>query len=417
VRRPTENQEAYDLYLRARILDQSLIGALATKVDYERAIALYEQSEAKDPAFALPHVQASILHGTMYWFAALDSSPARRAKAQAELDAANRLAPGAPETLLAQGSFDYTCREDWAKALSEYRAAETLLPNDAQVQYRIAMAHRRLGQWPEALDRLHRSTDLNPNDYTAISQLLGTVFSLRHYAELLELFDRYRPFLASNRAIRQLEVRSKYELDGDRPAFLRACAELPPAPADSAGLRADYDMALLKGDLATADRVLTDPRVTFVTNADGSINDPVALHRAFVAYLLGRPDDARRYADDAIESYHRLAWSPRQGPWVRLGIARAEAYAGRIEEAVRDGKAALDEEVRRDSFSSLEMRDEYGKILVIGDRRDEALAILREAIALPMPLRTPNGIRYDLVWARLKDDPRFDEILKSAKPL
>jgi hypothetical protein len=29
-----------------------------------------------------------------------------------------------------------------------------------------AMAHRRLGQWNEALDRLERSAALNPNDYT-----------------------------------------------------------------------------------------------------------------------------------------------------------------------------------------------------------------------------------------------------------
>ena len=55
---------------------------------------------------------------------------------------------------MAQASFDYTCRNDWAKALTELAAAEAGLPNDAQVQYRIAMADRRLGRWQETLDRL-----------------------------------------------------------------------------------------------------------------------------------------------------------------------------------------------------------------------------------------------------------------------
>jgi TolB-like protein len=416
VRRPTENQEAYDLYLRARIVDQSLIG-LVSKADYERAISLYEQSEAKDPAFSLPHVQASILHGTMYWFAALDSTPERRAKAQAEMDAATRLAPGAPETLLAQGSFDYACRGDWAKALEEYRTAEALLPNDAQVQYRIAMAHRRLGQWAEAWTRLQRSAELNPNDYTELTQLIGTAVALRRYPQVLELIDRYRSVIPMNRGMRVQEEFSKLEIDGDWAEFVRKFPELPRAPVDPDGLRAAYELALLKGDLDAADHVLSDPRLTFVLNSDGSINDPVALHRAFVAFLQGRPDDARRFAEDAIASFHRLEWSPRQRPWVQLGLARAEEYEGHFDEAIRDGRAALDEGIRLDAFSSLEMRNEYGRILVLGGRRDDSFALLREMAGLPMPARTPSYIRHDVVWERLKDDPRFGEIIASMKAL
>src|SRR5207253_914471 len=106
-------------YLRARVLDQNL-GLAATKPDYERVVRAYEQAAARDPVFALPHVQASIVHGTMYWFAFIDATPERLALARAEVETAQRLAPGAPETHLAQGSFEYTCRNDWARALAEY---------------------------------------------------------------------------------------------------------------------------------------------------------------------------------------------------------------------------------------------------------------------------------------------------------
>ncbi len=416
VRRPTENQEAYDLYLRARILDQNL-GPTASREDYERSIGLYELAASKDPAFALPHVQASILHGTMYWFAVLDATAERRAKAQAELEAAKRLAPGAPETLLAQGSFDYACLNDWAKALAEYRAAEALLPNDAQVQYRIAMAHRRLGQWPKALDRIERSAALNPNDYTAISQLLGTVFSMRRYSQLLDLIERYRPALPDDRPMRMIAIRTRYEIDGDRNAFLRAMADLPHVSFDTNGLQAAYGLSILAGNLDAADRALADPRMKSVPNSDGTIGDPVALHRAFVSYLRGKPDEARQFANAAIEAYHNQKWSPRQEAWAKMGIAKAEAYAGRGDEAIRDGKAALDDELTRDGYSSLAMRVDYGAILVIGNRRDEAIAVLREIAAQPLINQTPNGIRFDLVWSRLRDDPRFEEILKSAGPL
>jgi TolB-like protein len=417
VRRPTENQEAYDLYLRARLADQSLAGLGATREDYQRAIDLYGKAAAKDPSFALPHVQASILHGTMYWFAALDATAERRDKAKAELESARRLAPDAPETVLAQASFDYACGNQWAKSLDELLSAEAGLPNDAQVQYRIAMANRRLGQWPEALDRLQRSVALNPNDATAITQWLGTLYSMRHYAQLREQIGRYRAVLPGLRPLELMDARAKYELDGDKAAFLQAVAESPVAPNDTGGLRAAYDLSILKGDFAAADHTLADPRMKAVLNLDGTISDPVSLHRAFMAYLGGRLDGARRYSEDAIAYYRGRNWAPRQEIWAKLGVARAEAYGGRPDEAIRDGSAALDDELTRDGYSGLAMRDEFGQILVICNRRVQAISVLREIMEHPLIIRTPKCFRLDPVWSLLSGDPQFDQILDSAKPI
>jgi TolB-like protein len=415
-RRPTENQEAYELYLRARALDQRM-GFGSSKEEFERVIDLYEQAAMKDPAFALPHVQASVLHGTMYWFGSLDPTPERRTKAQAEVNIAQRLAPGAPETILAQGSFDYTCRNDWAGALVNYRAAEAGLPNDAQLHLRIALALRRLSQWPEALTRLEQAAALNPNDLNGINTLISTVFSLRRYPQALELISRYQAIFPDDFGLKSNRTKARYELDGDRGAFLRALVALPPTASDVKGLERAYGIAMKQGDLAAADHALADLRITSVENIDATIRDPVALHRAFIAWLRGRPEEARRFADEAIAVYRRQKWALRQEGWSQFGIARAEAYAGRIDEAIRDGKAALDEELARDAISALGMRVEYGQVLVIGNRREEALALLREIIAMPSYGLGPNEIRFDPVWSRLKDDPRFEAILKSAKPL
>jgi len=419
VRRPTLNREAYDLYLRARVRDQTLAGVASSKEEYEKVIRLYEEAEAKDPTFALPHVQASILQGTMYWFALLDPTKERRAKAKAETDEANRLAPGSPEAALAQASFDYTCGNDWAKALAELGAAEAALPNDAQVQYRIAMADRRLGYWQDGLDRLERSSALNPNDLTGTSQHIGTVFAFRRYAETIDLIHRFPPAISESRSAVLFAIRAQYELDGDRAEFLRKWEEVKPLPGGVivAGGRSAYDSALLKGDLAAAERELADPSVKVIANTDGTIGDPVALHQAFVAFLRGHSKEARSYAEEAIEYYHHQEWAPRQVAWEKMGEARAEAYAGRADEALRDAKAALDFEAAHDAYSSMAMRQEFGQLLVLCGRRDEAIAVLREMVSLPMFPLTPNGIRYDAVWSRMKDDPRFEETLKSAKPI
>src|SRR5258708_7299948 len=102
------------------------------------------------------------------------------------------------------------------------------------------------------------------------------------------------------------------------------------------------------------------------------------------------------------------------GP-VRHRPGRGLCRAGRRGDSRRQGCAY--QELARDALSALVMRVEYGRILVIGNRREEALALLREIIAMPAFGTEPNAIRFDPVLSRLKDDPRFEAILKSAKPL
>jgi hypothetical protein len=136
-----------------------------------------------------------------------------------------------------------------------------------------------------------------------------------------------------------------------------------------------------------------------------------------VAYVLGKHEQATAYANEAIYKYQHESWTQRQQPWVHMGIARAEAFAGRNDEAARDGKAALDELAALDAFGSIPMRYQYGELLVVVNKREEALATLREIVALPLDAFSPNQIRYGPIWSRLKDDPRFEEILRSIKPL
>jgi TolB-like protein/tetratricopeptide (TPR) repeat protein len=414
-RRPTENARAYDLYLRARILDQAL-QVYSPRSEYERVNALYEEAAALDPAFTLAHVQASISHGTMFWFANLDPSPARKDRTRAALEKARALAPGSPEVRLAEGSFAYTCNNDWRGALAEYRAAEAGLPNDAQLQYRMALAHRRLGELREALTRLERCVALNPNDSRAVTTLVETVMALRRYPQVGELVERYRGLLSDDHLIIRLQLLARQELDGDWQAFVTAMATVRPRSSDPHGLDAGYVLALNKGDLGAAERILEDPRWQTVLGLGGIVNEPPALHRAQLAWLRGRPDEARRHADEAIRIYRTGTWNARQQPVAQMGIARAEAFAGRYDVAIREARAALAAQEAMDQFNYAFIRHWLGTVLVVAGRPEEALAELRRLMA-GLGTMSPGEFRHDPIWSRLKDDPRFEEILKSAKPL
>ena len=415
-RRPTENQEAYELYQKARLLEQGLSNQ-AIRPEYEAVISLYEQAVARDPGFALGYAHLAITNGNMYWFAAVDPTAERLARAETALATAQRLAPDAPETHLARGALAYLGRNDWVGALAEFAVAEQRLPNDAQLQFRIGLAQRRLGQWSEAAAHIDRAVLLNPHDLSVVTTQVEMILCLRRYEPARALAARYVGLFPGDRRLRMYLVRSSYALDGDRTAYLRNFAALPPIPGDTYGLQAAYDLAWRAGDLAAADRALADPRLTGIITFGNIIVEPPALHRAQVAWLRDQPDAAREFAQQAIAFYRRGTWTPRQQPEALMGIARAEACAGLAEDALRDGQAAVVRYVQLDAFVATLAKMNLGRICLMLGRRDEALKQLRDVAGGVEGSMTPPEFRSDTLWSRLKGDPRFEEILKSMKPL
>jgi tetratricopeptide (TPR) repeat protein len=295
--------------------------------------------------------------------------------------------------------------------------AEAGLPNDADLHFRIGLAYRRLGSVQEGLAEIERAAELSPNDEFVAGTVVETVFSLKRYARALEISDRLLTTHQASILIQNLRIRSKFELDGDRAAFLRDYVALEIGPAETKHALGVYFTAMETGDLASAERALANPKLTSVPNEDGAINDPVSLHRSLVSYLQGHLADARRYSDEAIAAYRGQDWTPRQGMWVKMGIARAEAYAGRMDEALRDGSSAAAEAMAKDGFSGPVVLYDYGQLLVLAGHTEEALSLLGDIVAPVLPVASPNDIRYDLIWSRLRGDARFDKILNSAKPL
>ena len=100
-RRPTQNPDAYLLFLQAH--------DYATRMDVfhetpSKAVSLFEQAIKLDPNFALAFADLSIAESWIYH--STDPMPARREKARLHADEALRLQPDLPEGHLALG-FSY----------------------------------------------------------------------------------------------------------------------------------------------------------------------------------------------------------------------------------------------------------------------------------------------------------------------
>ncbi len=417
-RRPTQDPVAYELYLAA-LVGEDVLTSRSKRSVFEEVAAGYEQAIARDATFARPYARLSALHGQMYFLASLDPTPVRRALAATALKNAERLDASAPETSYARGAFAYFCENDWERALTEFRAAEAGLPNDAQLLTKTGLALRRAGRFTEALQALERAADLNPHDLYTGTQLMISEFALRRYATVRDAARRFETLNPNTPWVRELAVRAQYALDGDRAAHVRAWAESPRAFDDTFGLLKDYQEAFAAGNLETAARVLDDRRFTPVPGLDLTIKDPVTLHRAMVAFLRNDLAAAKTHADSAIASYIENAarWTPRQEPLVKLGLARAHAYAGRKTEAEQEMKNAQEIAMPRDPYmTTVFMPFEFARIWVSIGRPEEALAALRAMFTGPSAV-TPSEIRHDPFFKKLSEDPRLEEILRTAKPL
>ena len=95
-------------------------------------------------------------------------------------------------------------------------------------------------------------------------------------------------------------------------------------------------------------------------------------------------------------------------------LALAAAYAGRFEEAMRDAQSAAATAAQQDALNGVGRKHDLARVYIIAGRKDDAFAVLRDLMSGPMDL-TLNELRFESFWLRVKDDPRFEEILRSAK--
>jgi len=414
-RRPTANQAAYDLYLRARSMDDEL-GSGATLEDFKPVLALFDQAVDKDPNFALAYVQIAVLDLKLYWYAELDSSPTRLALAQAAAEAAVRLAPDDPETKLVLGHIDYNVELNWERALLDFKGAEAEMPNDDQALLGVGITLRRLGRWDESVDYLERAVARNPRSLSDSEAALETLFFLRRYSQVCVDGQQYMVRFPDDLRLAEFVRRAQYELDGDRDAYLRGLDALPRDSSDTFGIFARFQAAVERADWPAAERALSDPRATNGYIFQGATLDPPAFYLAMVANIKGDHGSAQRFADEAIAYYKTVVWSPHLQHWLPFRLAEAEAYAGRYEQAVSDARAALAAVSGRDAIDSTMMQIRLGRIYAIAGRQEEALEALRRAMSGPCDW-SPQMIRHDPFWSRLGNDPRFESILQSAKPL
>src|SRR5437764_6932911 len=150
-RRPTQNPDAYLLFLQAH--DYADLTDMFHDTSL-KAEPLFEQAIKLDPNFALAFASLSMVESWAYH--SFDPIPARREKARLNADEALRLQPDLPEGHLALGFSYYYGDRDYERALAEFDIARRGLPNESQAYLAIGSIQRRQGKWVESNSNLEK---------------------------------------------------------------------------------------------------------------------------------------------------------------------------------------------------------------------------------------------------------------------
>ena len=189
---PTENVEAYDLYLKGRgaMRGQQSVGNI------KKAIGFYEEALKKDPRFALAYAGTADANVIMY-HETKDSLWAQKALGAALQ--AQRLNDALPEVHFSLGSV-YNASGKTVEAIAELKRALELAPNSEDGYRGLGKAYLTLGQKDQALHAYQKAVEINPYywvNYNAIGQA---------YSELGE----YDKALIALRRVTELEPENSF---------------------------------------------------------------------------------------------------------------------------------------------------------------------------------------------------------------
>jgi TolB-like protein/tetratricopeptide (TPR) repeat protein len=417
--KPTENADAYVLYLRAREYQTRPTGLLQ---DYQMATSLYTQALALDPSFALAHARLS--ETLSYTYLNFQPTPEVSARARAEAEEALRLRPNSGEGNLARALCLYRTEKDYEAALAEMKIAARLLPSDAEIDFFSGAIRRRQGQWNESLASMQRALAGDPRSVLIAREILLTQSVLRDWPAAARAGDR-AVALAPDLPLVRVE-RSYVDIwsRGNLAPLRAALAAVPPGvDPDGEITLARFDVALLARDFAAAERAVAAGAPETVETVFGAAL-PKSYLLGCIALARGEPVQATPLFESARAAMEAEALAFPRDPFRQAYLGMLYAYLGRKEDSLRLGRRAV--ELLPESKDAYYGPSVSGLLALIYARNGEpgqALMLIGRLLKLPGPLSpvfegsiTLSDLRLRWQWDPLRKDQRFQKIVTSMEP-
>jgi TolB-like protein/Flp pilus assembly protein TadD len=409
--KPTDNVEAYTLYLKARAISDTTSFDVNYTRDSER---LYEQAVDLDPGFALAHAGLSIDHSFDYQN--FEPTDERKLKAFQAAQEALRLDPALGEGHVALGSYFYRVERNYDQALHEYLLAARALPNDFRLARDLGLMSRRQGRWRDAIAELERAVSLDPRSANVLN-VLGAAYADLHDWPAAETTRRRALAVAIATSPEEVEA-----IKGDlawlafsRTGSLAAVQDyVDTAEGDTTVDR--FFLGLLERRFDEVERILAETPEREFALPDNS-HTPKSLLQGCVALAQGDAVRAKPLFEAALASAETDVRAAPNSARSHAYLGLVYAYLGRKADAIREGRRGVEllpED--KDAWEGPQISRNLSIIYIWVGEYDKALELIKRLLTVPASGVTLLDLRSWWQFDPLRADSRFQTILSSPEP-
>ena len=410
--KPTNNLEAYDLYLQAKELSRVWGSRGTLKENGLRAIGLLEEATRKDTRFTLAYCLMANIHDFLYFDG--DHTPERLALADAAMNEALRLQTNLPEVHLALARHLYYGYRDYERARVQLAIVAEALPNNSELLELTAAIDRRQGRWEQAITGLEKATTLDPRNPDILYDLAATYEALRRYRDAERIWNR----ILEVKPNQQLFLKTKkawwaFDERADLNAVGTAYAALPPSIENDYAGRAYY--ATCARDFAAAKDIISKVpgRELFFFGA----SVPREIWMLWLELIQGNHPASEQFAVAREQLYQTVEANPTD-PVLLGALAKADVALGRKEEAVQEARRAMEmRSISEDAVDGPDFATCFACVCAWANQLDLAFEALNIVIQVPSGNSLSYGeLKTDPEWDPLRKDPRFDKLLAHLAP-
>ncbi|MGH7583101.1 MAG: protein kinase domain-containing protein [Gemmatimonadales bacterium] len=400
--RPTKNIGAWEVFLKGKALTSNDPATLAQAAGY------YEQAVALDSSFTEAWAMLSSTLSNLYFNGTPDPAINNRAKVSA--DRARMLDPDGSLTHYAVSRYNYLVANDLNGAEREAVLAVQRAPNDVAILRQAASLEESLGRWNDALTHLQQARRLDPRSITVGAALQQLLSYTRHYTEALAVGNEMLAIDPANLLMIEDQA-STYLMAGDLASARTVIANAPPTldqPALVAYFGNYQDLYWVLNDAQQQLLLRLTPTAFF---DDRAVWADVMMQ---TWWLRGDSAKARAYADTSYTELQKQLKAVPNDPQRNLFSGLALAYMGRKADAIHFGELGDTlAPLSRDKGNGAYSQQQLIRIYLLTGETDKALDRLADLLKVPYWL-SPQWVRIDPTFAALKDNPRFEAILKAS---
>ena len=404
--KPTENNEAYQAYLRG--LDYFFYPDYS-EANVRMRVLMFERAVEIDSDFALAYTMLSRSHSMMY-HERYDRTEKRLAMAKEAVDRAFQLNPDLTEVHIALGYYYYHGKKEYDSALEQFTIAIKNEPQNSDTLLAIGVVQRRQGRFELSLDNLKKAFMKSPRNAQMASVMADTLRFMRRYEEAEQYYNN-SIFLIPDQNGSYLGKWYNYILWKGDINKARETLEQIPQKNTSLSIYHFVLQELYERDYAAMLELISSAPEDFFEDGENLFVSKAQL--AGQAYdLMKKPKLALASYESALTLLEKITREHAEDPRIHSSMGIVYAGLGQKEEAIREGKLGVDlNPVSKDSFAGPHRVTDLARIYIMVDEYDAALDQLEYLLSISSKVSAPM-LRIDPKWDPLRDHLRFNRLLE-----